>query len=381
MLAMPSADRSVFGSLLRYALDIDADFPFSPTSEEWEAIYLEGVRQTVAGLLFNGVKRLKGGQRPPMPLLLQWVKDAETISETNRLINAEAARLTSLFEAEGAKTAILKGPANDRLYPCPDYRQPGDIDIWVDGGEEHVLRLLQKMGWDIDERDVLYHHVHIPTSPSGIAVEVHFRPSSGNLNQRTNKRLQEYLVRQLTTGTSKCAEGFRVPSMPFSLIMQLAHIQRHVLTGGVGLRQVLDYYMLLLHSSAEERLAVTKQLRRLGLYHVASALMWVIEDLLHADKYLLLTQLDCRRGRWLLRQIVIGGNFGQHSNRERQGVWRYFIHNRMERLRCMWFSPTESMYFIKAEMDYWFNFFRQMPLRFKYRTLSLRDMPFERGMM
>ena len=32
------------------------------------------------------------------------------------------------------QTAILKGQANARLYPDKHARQPGDVDIWVEGG-------------------------------------------------------------------------------------------------------------------------------------------------------------------------------------------------------------------------------------------------------
>ena len=40
------------------------------------------------------------------------------------------------------QTAILKGQANARLYPDKHARQPGDVDIWVEGGRERVLALL-----------------------------------------------------------------------------------------------------------------------------------------------------------------------------------------------------------------------------------------------
>ena len=51
-----------------------------------------------------------------------------------------------LFEDEGHRTAILKGQANARLYPQPWSRQPGDIDIWVDGGKDKVMETVRRLG-------------------------------------------------------------------------------------------------------------------------------------------------------------------------------------------------------------------------------------------
>ena len=133
-------------------------------------------------------------------------------------------------------------------------RQPGDIDIWVSGGKKRVVQTLRKlhlMDGDMskyrsDEKaEDGYHHLHLPQNENGVDVEVHFWPSSGNLDPFTNRRLQKYLSQEITHENELVSEGFRVPSLRFALVMQLAHIQRHALSLGVGFRQVIDYYFLL----------------------------------------------------------------------------------------------------------------------------------------
>ena len=55
--------------------------------------------------------------------------------------------------------AILKGQANARLYPDKFSRETGDIDIWVEGGRESVLALLQTeppLRW-LTQRGLLYY--------------------------------------------------------------------------------------------------------------------------------------------------------------------------------------------------------------------------------
>ena len=108
-----------------------------------------------------------------------------------------------------------------------------------------------------------------------VKVEVHFRPSSGNFNPLTNRRLQRWLERE-SLNTTSVEQDFFVPSIKFALIMQLAHIQRHFLAEGIGLRHICDYYLLLQNSTAEARQEVAAELKAFGLRHIAGALMWVL---------------------------------------------------------------------------------------------------------
>ena len=99
-------------------------------------------------------------------------------------------------------------------YPDKYARQPGDIDIWVEGGRESVLALLP------NHPKAAYHHVHLPKNELGVTVEVHFRPSSGNFNPITNRRLQRWLKKEILSATM-VEEGFCVPSIRFALGLRL----------------------------------------------------------------------------------------------------------------------------------------------------------------
>ena len=190
------------------------------TAKEWSLLYSLASKLSVVGIAYAGVCKLPKDRRPPLDLAFQWASEAEAIRGHNRLVNDEAKRLTELFAGEGRRTAILKGAANARLYPDKFMRQCGDIDIWVDGGREKVVALLQKLKMMSPaptgafffarnkSHEELYveakrrlavsgHHVHLAQKLNGVSVEVHFRPSSGNLNPFTNRRLQRFLAREL----------------------------------------------------------------------------------------------------------------------------------------------------------------------------------------
>lgn len=362
-------DNQVFFALLRVGLSGE-DCNFKLTAEEWSAVYNMAHKQALTGVIYTAISKTSTDYQPPLGLAMQWMSEAEAIRGLNQLQNQEAARLTKLFADAGRKSVILKGQANARLYRDPLSRQPGDIDIWVDGGRNSVMALLEKAGIDMgSEAKTSYHHVHLPPNEHGVTVEVHYRPSSGNMNPVTNRRLQKWLMREIDQTTPG---EFNVPSLRFALVMQLSHIQRHFLAGGIGLRQICDYYWLLQNSSKEERREVAERLKSFGLRHTAGALMWVLAEVLHLEPELMLCKPDAYRGEWMLREMMAGGNFGRYAQRQQYGVLRRVMESKRRSLQLMRFDFWEMFW---CEVNYWISILKYMPKRIKYRTLSLRDIP------
>lgn len=361
-------------------------------AEEWKALYQMAQKQSMEGVTWPVLK----DQKMPVDIAFQWAGTAGQIRGLNELLNKEAARLTRVFEEAGRKTAILKGQANARLYGSwlkvhgsrlkddkdrlALLRTPGDIDIWVEGGREGVITLLLNLGL-LNERPTIanigrhdkatesYHHVHLPPTKEGIAVEVHFRPSSGNLCPWTNRRLQDWLEEEIRTVT-RVEEGFNVPSIRFALVMQLSHIQRHFLTEGVGMRQICDYYWLLKHSTEEERKEVSGKLGSFGLKRIAGALMWVLREKLHLEEGLLICEPDAWRGEWLLREVMDGGNFGRYADWQQAGLLRWILSKNARYLKLMRFDFQEVAW---LEIKYWTNIVKTAPERIKRGKVSLRE--------
>ena len=353
--------------LMRMAVGCEPYEPMTLPEREWKVVYMQACQQTLTGVIYCVVNRMSRDVGIPKPLLMEWTLKAEAIRGFNAKMNAEAARLTRWFGERGRKTAILKGQANARLYPHPDERQPGDIDIWVEGGRDSVVKLLGDEGV-LDTKDtVSYHHVHLKKNASGIAVEVHFRPSSGNYNPITNRRLQRFLEKEILLSES-CPEGFAVPTCRFALIMQMAHIQRHFLSGGIGLRHIVDYYMLMKISSEEDRRFVASQLSRFGLRKTAGAVMWMMSELFSMESDWMICPKDERRGRWMLDEVMDGGNFGRHFDKKNHGYWRTIYDGQMRTISLCRFNFWESFF---TEANFWLFVIKTIPKRIRYRTFSL----------
>lgn len=358
-------DSEQFYNLLRLSLGLTQEFLVDMDVDGWRQLYQTALRQSLVGVCYKGVCLLPEGRKPPVEIAMQWATEAESIKGMNELLYQEAARLTREFAGKGCKTAILKGQANARLYPDKYIRQPGDIDIWVEGGRKSVLALFP------NHPKASYHHVHLPKDERGVTVEIHFRPSSGNFNPFTNRRLQRWLEHEILN-TTAVPEGFNVPSVRFAMVMQLAHIQRHFLAGGIGLRHVVDYYWLLRVTTADDLFQVEGLLRKFGLRHIAGALMWVIGEVLKLGTVKMIGEPDKFRGEWMLQEIMAGGNFGRYAKRQQYSLLRRVLESKRRHLRLMRFDFCEIFW---LEVNYWKTIVRTLPTRIKYRTLSLRDIP------
>ena len=345
---------------VRYCID---EQQCIPSIKDWDALFLFMQQQALLGVGFRGLERMKkAGVDVPRDVVLKWYAMSEQIRRRNVEMNKECAKLTQLFESQGHHTAILKGQANARLYPDPLSRQSGDIDIYVNGGYERVVSLLVRLGLiesvHLDkyaqdgEAERAYHHIHLPSNEHEIDVEIHFRPSSGVWNQFSNKRVQLFLNEEISQENELVKEGFRVPSLRFVLIMQLAHIQKHFFDIGIGLRQIIDYYYLL-RCRIDAGVPVEipeKLLREVGLWNLAKAMMWVLHEVLGLDEAYMIAPMDEWRGRMLLDAILRGGNFGHSSVQSRQNALGRFILGRIRHIKLLRFDIMESLGF---ECSWW----------------------------
>ena len=94
-------------------------FPYHLNETEWEYLHSDCLRQLLAGVVYRAICHLPKDQKPPMELIYQWASEAEVVKGQNKLLNSKAAQLSQQFALHNHKTAILKGPANARLYPDP----------------------------------------------------------------------------------------------------------------------------------------------------------------------------------------------------------------------------------------------------------------------
>ena len=120
--------------------------------------------------------------------------------------------------------------------------------------------------------------------------------------------------------------GIAYPSVQFNAVYSLVHFYHHLIEEGVGLRHVVDYYYILKALPNREKADVVSGLKRLGLFGLSSAVMWVLQEVFNLQSVFLLCEPNEKEGRFLLDEIMRGGNFGHYRNdkRKRNSAVRMF---------------------------------------------------------
>ena len=367
----------------------------------WQQLYSFASKQAILGLCFEGIERLgkeypEEMKRNPIgrELLMNWMGKAQQIRRQNMKVNAVASKLFSMLREDGMRCCILKGQGNALMYPNPYSRTPGDIDVWIDASRERIMEYAQKkfeLGDDIRLQ-------HLETSLDGVPVELHFFPCSMN-NPIYHARLQKWFRRNADlqcshiVGLPDGAGDIAIPTSSFNVVYQLTHLYHHFFDEGIGMRQIIDYYVVMndfwkvkesfsqpsrpslpkegstafpkplspqgtgdvtapsrcseplrskdggpskvspdcagwdrlsiegdnsvgstsVTSSASTALVVVqRELKYLGLWKFAGAVMFVLHEVLGLSEAKMIVPIDEKRGRLLLAEILDGGNFGRH---------------------------------------------------------------------
>lgn len=322
---LPPVD--VFFRLLRVALGTAADLGCVPSEDNWKQIFQMACEQTVVGVAFSGIERLPQEQHPPRAVLLRWFALVEQIKRQNELLNQRSVEATDFFKQQGHRSCVLKGQANAAIYPDPLRRMPGDIDIWVEGRRRELIALARKHSIEKGNKQyapVQFHDISFDLFPD-VEVELHFYPSMLFCPWR-HFRLQK-IVRasqdEAMTNVVALPNGegtiCKLPVLS-DLLLQLIHLRKHLITGGVGMRHVVDFYYLLRSAEPTEALRrdFSAAMKKLKLQKFAAALAYVLRKALGADSQTLtlLPVPNAKHGAYLLHEIVCAGNFGHYDQRK-----------------------------------------------------------------
>ncbi len=344
-----------FFQLLRLAVGSSADIPHVEKGE-WGEVYEMARRQSLLGLAFDGVQAMNDAAKEvglpvemDVDLLMRWMGKCKQIERRNAQLDKAVAKASAWFQKKGFRTCLLKGQGNALMYPHPAHRTPGDIDLWVSGRPSEVIRFVHSIA---PQEKASYHHIDFPDM-DGIPVEVHYRPCYMQ-NPLHNHRLQSFFRRQADEQFARQVgiggEAVAVPTTAFNVVYQLVHIFNHLFQEGIGLRQIVDYYLVIdnWHADLSNRTdlaAIQHRLKYLGLWQFAGAVMYVLREVLALSEDKMVVPADARRGRMLLDEIMRGGNFGQYD--ERHAFGHGAVGHNLQRLsrdwRLVWHYPAEAL--------------------------------------
>ena len=348
---------SAFFTFLRYCLGYKGNISRVVASMNWQMLYSFASKQALQGLCFEGIERLgeeypEELKRNPIgrELLMTWMGKAQQIRRQNRKVNLVASKLFSMLREDGLRCCILKGQGNALMYPNPYSRTPGDVDVWIDASRERILEYAQKKFEQGDDIRLQ----HLETSLDGVPVELHFFPCSMN-NPIYHARLQKWFRRNADlqcshiVGLPDGAGDIAIPTSAFNVVYQLCHLYHHFFDEGIGTRQIIDYYYVvsMLNVNCEMLTWLPKDLKHLGLWKFAGAVMYVLHEALGLSKEKMIVPMDEKRGKLLLAEILNGGNFGKHFTKyghfTQQGMAKKYFLKIWRNMHFVRYYPAEAL--------------------------------------
>ena len=400
-------------AFLKYCLGGKRDMSRVIAGMDWQELYTFASKQALLGLCFEGIERL-GEEFPEemrqnpigRELLMTWMGKAQQIHRQNRKVNAVAGKLFSMLREDGLRCCVLKGQGNALMYPNPYSRTPGDFDVWIDASRERIMEYASKkfkLGDDIRLQ-------HLETSLDGVPVELHFFPCSMN-NPIYHARLQKWFRRNADlqcshiVGLPDGAGDIAIPTTAFNVVYQLTHLYHHFFDEGIGMRQIIDYFLVVNDFSKNEivsskitpslftlkegstfspspsssgsgdvtalrcseplrykdggpskvspgcagwdRLGYACELKHLGLWKFAGAVMYVLHEALGLPEEKMIAPMDEKRGKLLLAEILNGGNFGKHFTKyghfTQQGMAKKYFLKIWRNMHFVRYFPAEAL--------------------------------------
>lgn len=303
----------LFFELIQLAIGTRIFLSYTPTEDEWRELYVMAKKQSLVGVCFAGVQKLPEVERPPEMLYLTWMGMAAKIQQRNEVVNRQCAQVQQRLTGDGLQSCVLKGQGIAYLYGerLRNLRQSGDIDLWVKAAPRQVIEYAERFG--IAESPT-YLHVGVKVFED-TPVEMHWRPTLFR-NLLNNRRIQRWCDSFGVDSFRYIDEmGVNIPSDDFNRIFNLTHLYRHFMFEGVGLRQLLDYYYILIRTACSDRDAELCLIKKLNLMDFTAAVMWVLSELFQLHEEKMICMVNEKEGRFLLNEVMRMGNFGRGDER------------------------------------------------------------------
>lgn len=257
---------------------------------DWAGLWLLAREQSVRGVVYRGLTHLPKSVEVPGDVVFGLMADAESIRLRNLRKDALSARLMAGFRSQGLTPCIMKGSSVAAFYPLPGMRESGDIDLFFPKEQ-------------IEGAKACLRDCHLASDGS-----VH--ASEDGVDLDLHDRYYDLPAKFTFLPEPGSPEG--------TLVMLSAHILKHAVGAGVGLRQLCDMAMACRSLAGQYAPAHLWDIfRRCGLLGWNKLLFSFLTD------YLDLPASICDKrvaSGPLLRIVREGGHFGHYAATRRRAL-------------------------------------------------------------
>ena len=197
-----------------------------------------------------------------LPFLLPYIKDSSLLAnikyQTKLMmlnyyqIEQFTRRIADLFDANNISYILLKGISLAAFYPIPEYRQLGDVDIYINDKEmfNRANALLLANGYTKDD-EISDHHqgylYKVPQTGRTMILELHYRIVGLYQYAPVNKIVDDVFAANTFSPAMQTVNDRNYPVLPpteYTFYM-IHHMLKHYLYSGFGIRLLCDFTFFL----------------------------------------------------------------------------------------------------------------------------------------
>lgn len=309
-------DELIF-TLLRRALGTAKGNETLPEAIDWSTALTILRNHALLAVAADAIMSLPEMQRPEPSLQMQIMQYCAQVARMHHRLDGVVRDIARMLHDAGLHPILLKGQGLARLYPMRNTRSCGDIDIYLlpEEFDEGCRMIFRYCDSDCDPSVRPTTCVHLNAEKDGdVRIEIHFRPSHcaiEDINDKYNDWMESEF-RRMPPSTDR--DWPTMPDVQTNVVYVFQHLLLHLRIEGVGLRQFVDW-LLLLHTG-KDRIDHERLRHDLQRFHLLDAwqmfgglLVWQLG--LPEEEFPLWDRRKARRSQGRnLRFIIDSGNLG-----------------------------------------------------------------------
>ena len=296
---------------------------------EFEELMEMAGEQTVTGLV--GDSLIKNGVKLEREDALGLYAKMKVIEKTNARVNENLVSFVNFMERKEIDYIIVKGQVAGSLYPNPNARMSGDVDLYFVGDNYTKIKGLveQRLGKQLSK---LSDGKHVEFEVNGVIFELH-----NKLSRLATRKHQEYWDQMIDNAILKGTDTVNINgkdiktlSATYNAMYIFVHLFYHMTASGVGLRQLCDWAMVLSNNvnvnpnlnpnkkSSLNREDLGGSLLKLGYFKAYKAMGAFLVEYLGLPEEQFPLALDEKDRKWvetIKKNILKRGNFGRSGRK------------------------------------------------------------------
>lgn len=250
-----SYDEQCLLKLISSALTDNCGVAFEKTPD-WNAVFRLAKNHAVCSLLYDVL-----ADRADLPEEFKKISASEsrkTVLQSYRLLFLSKA-VVGLIREMGVPCIVLKGVCVSKLYPVPELRKSGDVDVLILKPEriDDVCRRLKECGFTVNAEQHSEHHVGMK-APDNIEVEIHTMLAEPFDSKSINQYIGDIAAQCADSVVGDDVMGVSLPRLgdAYQAYSLLLHMLQHFLRAGFGLKLLCDWVVFWNHIYNKETEAV-----------------------------------------------------------------------------------------------------------------------------